>query len=262
MLNKIWDIEDNHIAWTVKEKQNHFDNIEMSGLYTDFIVHYGVNKDGTLFLSRHCFFPTLRTIPNNTHATYNVLFEEKELPFLLANGKKIIEKPIKFKFDGILQADCKTDSGLFIKHQLFPSTDLKFCFEIITVYAEKEVTISISKPSDLVYSYGRGTKGVYVAKVHHTFKDAITLKAGESTEFAVYFYCDIANCNSTLPDYKEELKKRIKRITELCDNSLILKSDFPELDIMARLSKLRAGESIFETLSGKFHSPGGTAYYG
>ena len=52
MLNKIWDIEDNHIAWTVKDWQSHFDNIEMSGLYTDFIVHYGVNKDGTLFLSK------------------------------------------------------------------------------------------------------------------------------------------------------------------------------------------------------------------
>lgn len=261
MSHKIWDIEDNHIVWTVKDGQSHFDNIEMSGLYTDFIVNYGVNKDGTLFISRRCFFPTLRTIPNDTHATYNICFEESGIPHLLHDNKRIIEKPFKFKFDGVLTIYCKTDCGLDIKHQLFPSTDLGFCIETVTLKAEKEITLSISHPRDTVYSYGRGTKGVYVSKVHHNFDDKITLKSGESTQYAIYFYCDIANCNSNIPNHTNELEKRKQRISELCDNALVLKTSYPELDVMTRFSKLRSGESIFDTLSGKFHSPGGSSYY-
>ncbi len=261
MTEKIWDIEDQHIAWNVKEGQCHFDNIEMSGLYTDFIVTYGVDEDGALALSRHCFFPTLRTIPNNTHATYNVLFDDREIPQLIANRKAVSEQPRKFTFDGILSIECDTDCGFATKRCLFPSVDLAFCLETITVTATEDVTISASKPCDTVYSYGRGTKGVYVAKIHHSLKEEVSLKKGESVEFAIYYYCDIGRNISDIPDHIKELEKRRERISALCDGALILKSSHPELDVMLRLSKLRAAESIFETLSGKFHSPGGYAYY-
>lgn len=261
MSEKIWNIENDHIAWTVKEGQSHFDDIEMSGLYADFIVKYGVEEDGGLFLSRHCFFPTLRTIPNNTHATYEVLFDESAIPFLTANRKAAFEQPRKFTFDGILSIESDTDCGFTTKRSLFPSSDLMFCLELVTVTATEDITLSASKPCDTIYSYGRGTKGVYVAKIHHTLESEITLKKGESTDFAIYYYCDIGRNKSDIPDYKRELEKRRERITKLCDGSLVLKSSYPELDVMTRLSKLRAGESIFETLSGKFHSPGGYSYY-
>ncbi|MBE6587323.1 MAG: hypothetical protein E7647_02780 [Ruminococcaceae bacterium] len=261
MSEKIWDIENDHIAWSVKDGQCHFDDIEMSGLYTDLIVKYGICEDGTLFLSRHCFFPTLRTIPNNTHATYNVLFEESGLPCILTDGEKIKERPIKFTFDGILAVDCSADCGLLTKHQLFPSTDLGFCLEIVTLRAQKDVTLEPSSPRDTVYSYGRGTKGVYVAKVHHSFPDKITLKEGESFQYAIWLYCDVGLCDSVIPDFAAELEKRRERIASLCDGALVLKSSHPELDVLTRLSKLRAAESIFDTLGGKFHSPGGYSYY-
>ena len=261
MTEKIWNIEDQHIAWSVRDGQSHFDDIEMSGLYADFIVKYGVNEDGSLFLSRHCFFPTLRTIPNDTHATYNVLFEEGVIPCLLRDGEPVIEKPRKFTFDGILTVECDTDSGFTTKRCLFPSADLMFCIEIVTVTATENVTLSVSQPCDTVFSYGRGTKGVYVARVHHNFADKIELHSGESRELAIYYYCDMGISRRAIPDHAGELEKRKERIAALCDSSLVLRSSHPELDVMVRLSKLRAGESIFETLSGKFHSPGGYAYY-
>lgn len=261
MSERIWNIEGDHIAWCVEDGQNHFDDIEMSGLFADFIVKYGVNEAGGLSLSRHCFFPTLRTIPNNTHATYNVLFEDSGLPYLLLDKEKATEKPKKFTFDGILTSECETDGKVRTRRQLFPSADRMLCLEIVTVEAERDVAVSLSQPCDTVYSYGRGTKGVYVARVHHTLEKEIALKKGESTDFAIYYYCDIGRKESDIPDYKTELEKRKERIADLCDSSLVLKSSHPELDVMARLSKLRAGESIFETLSGKFHSPGGYAYY-
>lgn len=261
MSEKIWDIEGDHIVWNVKDGQSHFDDIEMSGLFADFIVKYGVREDGSLSLSRHCFFPTLRTIPNDTHATYNVLFGEESLPSLLLDGKKINEKPQKFTFDGILTVDSTSDCGIFIKHQLFPSADLMFCFDVVTVKAESDITLTVSQPCDKVFSFGRGTKGVYVAKVHHNCPHTVTLKAEESMRYAIWLYCDIGLSNSKIPDYKSEIKKRRERTEALCDGSLVLKSSHPELDVMTRLSKLRAAESIFETLTGKYHSPGGYSYY-
>lgn len=261
MTKKIWNIENDHIVWTVKEGQSHFDDIEMSGLYTDFIVKYGSREDGSLFLTRHCFFPTLRTIPNNTHATYEVLFDESAIPSLITRGKAACEMPRKFTFDGILSVECDTDCGFTTKRSLFPSADLMVCLEVVTVTATEDVTVSVSKPCDTVFSYGRGTKGVYVAKIHHTLDDEIDLKKGERCDFAIYYYCDIGRRESEIPDFKKELEKRRERISALCDGSLVLKSSHPELDVMTRLAKLRAGESIFETLGGKFHSPGGYSYY-
>ncbi|MBQ4066013.1 MAG: hypothetical protein IJD22_00075 [Clostridia bacterium] len=261
MSEKLWDIENGHITWTVRDGQSHFDDIEMSGLYTDFIVKYGVRENGELFLSRHCFFPTLRTIPNNTHATYDVLFEEDSLPRPLACGKSLSEKPRKFTFDGTLTVECDTAQGLKTTHRLFPSRDLGFCIETVTVTAKHTTCITVSQPKDTVYSYGRGTKGVYVAKVHHNCPEEVTLREGESLQYAIWLYCDVGLSDSEIPDHERELEKRLERTAELCDGSLVFKSSYPELDTMVRFSKLRAGESIFETLSGKFHSPGGYSYY-
>ncbi len=261
MTEQIWNIEGDHIVWRVKEGQTHFDDIEMSGLYTDLIVKYGVTEDGELFLSRHCFFPMLRTIPNNTHATYGVLFEEESLPCLLKDGERIAERPMSFTFDGVLTVESEGEQGLFIKRRLFPSADRAFALETVTLRAEREVTLGVSTPEDSVHSFGRGTKGVYVARVHHSFPESLTLKAGEEFEYAVWLYCDVGLERAEIPNSAEELQKRYERIEKLCDGAMVLKSSHPELDVMARLSKLRAGESIFETLSGKFHSPGGYAYY-
>ena len=70
MSEQIWRIAEKALVWDVKPGQIHSDNIEMSGLYCDIIVTYGVRADGGLLLSRQFYFPMLRTIPNNTHATF------------------------------------------------------------------------------------------------------------------------------------------------------------------------------------------------
>lgn len=261
MSNRIWNIENDHIVWNVQERQHHTDDIEMSGLFADYIVGYGVKEDGSLHIYQHCYFPTLRTIPNNTHATYAVNFDREKLPELLCAGEAVKEYPKKFTLDGTLRVECGTDFGFKTERVFFPSTDSRFCFEIVTVKAQKDIELTLSQPRDMVYSYGRGTKGVYVAKVHHNAPEVIKLKAGKSFEYAIYLYCDIANENSIIPNHKTELEKRQRRVRELCDDALVLKSGIPELDVMSRFAKLRAGESVFETLSGKFHSPGGRAYY-
>ena len=60
--------------WNIAEDKNlpHSDYLEMSGLQVSLIVDYGVNEDGGLLLKRHVVWPQMRTIPNNTHASFQV----------------------------------------------------------------------------------------------------------------------------------------------------------------------------------------------
>ncbi len=261
MTEQIWNLQDDILIWNIKEGQCHFDDIEMSGMYSDYIVSYGVKEDGRLHLARRCYFPTLRTIPNNTHATYCIKIEEENCPQILQNSEPIREFPTTFTIDGILSITSNTNAGITVNRRLFPASNSRFCIELVTITARQSVTLSLSKKNSTVHDYGRGTKGVYIARIDHTAPETIVLSSGQMLTYAVFYSASVANETHVLPDAMAELAARRERIQQLCDASLVLDSGNKELDTMLRFAKLRAGESIFETLSGKFHSPGGRAYY-
>ncbi|MBQ9847516.1 MAG: hypothetical protein IJO64_00455 [Clostridia bacterium] len=261
MAEQIWQIENEEIVWKVKNGISHFDDIEMSGLFADQIVYYGVAENGELTLSQKCYFPTLRTIPNNTHATFCFNINNSERPKILKNGTTVKEYPVEFRFNGVLKVVCNTDSGFTTERCLFPASNSKCTVELITVRATEELELSLSLPSGHVHSYGRGTKGVYVSRICNDTCDGLWLEPNTEITFGIYYSALLASDIPTIPDGREELKKRLERIDSLCNGALVLKSGNAELDTMTRFAKLRAGESIFETLTGKYHSPGGHAYY-
>ena len=176
MAEQIWVIENNELVWRVKDGQTHFDDIEMSGLYADFWVRYGVETDGRLALEYKCYFPTLRTIPNNTHATYCFNIAKEERPYLIKDGKRVNEYPKEFRFDGVLKIICDTDGGFTTERQIFPGSESKDCIELITVKAEADVELELSHPSGYIHSYGRGTKGVYVSRICNDGCDGLWLE--------------------------------------------------------------------------------------
>ena len=261
MAKQIWDIDGNSLVWTVTDGQIHYDDIEMSGLYTDFWIKYGVDVEGRLSLDYKCYFPALRTIPNNTHATYHFDVSNAERPRITVDGLAVDEYPKEFSFDGVLTVKSTTDKGFSTERRLFPSIDSSNCIELITVRAEREVELELSVESGHIHSFGRGTKGVYVSRICNDTCDGLWLEADSEITFGVYYSSLLASETPTIPDGRAELKKRNERVSELCDGALILETDSRELDLMTRFAKLRAGESIFETLTGKYHSPGGHAYY-
>lgn len=261
MAEQIWKIENERLVWQVDRGFVHTDNIEMSGFYVDDIVYYGTREDGTLALGAHRFSPMLRTIPNNTHATFCFTVKNDERIRILKAGEPVSEYPTEFTIDGTLGISCDTDAGFTTHRTLFPATDKRFALELLTLRAKEAVTLSLSLPREHVYAYGRGTKGVYISKLYHNAPDMITLRAGEEISLTLAYTAEIANSPLTPPDGKEALEKRRTRVKELCDGSLVLKTGHTELDTMTRFAKLRAAESIFETLTGKYHSPGGQSYY-
>ncbi len=261
MSQQYWTIKNNSIQWDITPGTVHQDDIEMSGLYCDSVTAYGVKEDGSLLLSQIFFFPMLRTIPNNTHATFWFRVAQEERAEILKDGKKVTEYPTYFNFDGTLSVKCTTNEHFTVEHKYFTATDKALGVEITTIKAEEDVILTLSQPGDRTHSYGRGTKGIYVCKIYHDAPEVISLSKGESFTFTTYCTAFISGKEQPLPEVTEELKKRYKRIEELCDDNLVLETDNPELDLMTRFAKLRAGESIFETLSGKYQSPGGQTYY-
>lgn len=260
MAEQFWKIDNNALVWDVKAHPIHEDRIEMAGLYCATQYDYGVHEDGSLLISQAIYFPMLRTIPNNTHGTF-CFAPKEERPLLQKNGEAIKEYPHTIRLDGILTVESSTGEGFSVERRFFPSADRRFSVERVRICAEESVTLTLSLPNEFVHSYGRGTKGVYVCTICHTAPESIVLAAGECVEFDIFYTARIANEKLSLPNGREEESKRRARVSALCDGSLILETDCEELDVMTRFAKLRAGESIFETMTGKYHSPGGRAFY-
>ena len=137
----------------------------MSAPYTDLCAKYGVNEKGELFIEYKLYFPTLRTIPNNTHATYCFSVSDSERPRIICDGNTVTEYPKEFIFDGTLTVKSETDYGFTTERVIFPASDRKEAIELITVCAQADIELSLSRESGYVHSYGRGTKGVYVSRI-------------------------------------------------------------------------------------------------
>ncbi len=260
MTKQIWKTDGTRLVWEVKEGQVHTDDIEMSGFYTDGIVTYGVKEDRSLHLEQSLYFPTLRTIPNNTHATYHFDVEREQSPRLLNGGVAIKEFPIQFELDGTLCLTCETDGGVLTVRRFYPARGQLCWVEQVSLIAMEDVELTLSLPARHLHEYGRGTKGVYVAEISHTAPEVIRLKTADSLTYYVYYTARIANQPLPTTDGGKELLARLERVEQLCD-TMVLNTGNLVVDTMFRFAKLRAGESIFETLTGKYHSPGGRSYY-
>lgn len=261
-LEKYFELYGNGIRWRANAKQQHLDNLEMAGFLTDFTVTYGVGEHGLLVLNRHCIFPTLRLIPNVTSAAFQLDIPADKIPRFSVNGNFPEEYASEFRIDGTLTAVSETRSGVRIERTFYPASDIKCAVERIRVTnaSGSEIQIGVNQAKISVAAYGRGTKGVYVDEVSHDAPEYASLAPQQSMLFHVYYSARIANEPPAKPDGEKELENRKNRIRELTD-PLSLDTGNPLTDTMYRFAKIRAGESIFRTLTGLLHSPGGTTYF-
>lgn len=247
------------IRWTVRKGQIHKDDLEMAGFMACDLVTYGVEEGGCAFFKRYCVYPTLRMIPNVTSASLRKTYEKESFPQILADGAAEEEKAVWFQLDGILTAKTKTAHYEIIR-EFYPSEQKRAVIERTTVKNRSDIPVrlTLSTPEFLLDSERRGTKGVYLLEVQHDPVD-ITLAPGEKTTFALWCSARIANEPVVSVDADRE-KARRRRVKELM-NAVTLTTDDAELDTMFRFANLRAGESIYHTLTGDLHAPGGTNFY-
>ena len=257
---QIWQLQEGSIQWNCSGEA-HMDNYEMSGAGCDTIVEYGVDDAGKLVLWCSCYYPTLRTIPNDTHATLESVIPQEHMCWLYAEGERIEEYPVSFRLDGTLTVESKTNHGIQVKRQFYPASKEKCSLQMLTIRGQKDVELTVRQPQNVILGYTMGTKGVYVTSVRHNAPERFLLKAGEEITCGVCFRASMAHEKQPDPDHQKELEARYERIRALCENSLALSTGIAELDAMTRFAKLRCGESIFDTLSGKNLCPGGRRYY-
>ncbi len=237
------------------------DHIEMAGHQLAAIVTYGFTAEGTLSLSRELCYPGLRTLPRDTFGTLHAFHPENQRQLFLCNGETVVEYPAEFSFDGILSIvsfDCCKQLRI-IRH-CFPCVDQAAYIENVVIENCSNQPVNVSVAQFEENEYARGAAGVYTICATCSAQDVV-LNPGEQFTSDLVFSARLHLYPAPKPDVPKALADRRELVEKLIDDALILECEDKELCQFFRLSKLRAAESIFDTLAGPLHSPGGGPYY-
>ena len=268
-----WYINGNHsVQWdTSKGSLPYADHIEMSGLRASVVYYWSVDAEKHFAMDRHLVFPMLRTIPNNTHASWMPRCDVDFLKGMTANGRRMTEQETKVvTIDGIL-----TTSGTFrgdgidfeLRRKFFPSTSKAAVCEkyVVKNIGGKKATVRVPA-LHMVRTTNKedGTRGSYrlVARTEFQEDFKATLEPGESATF----YCSVqayaaSDEQETALDIEKELSDRKAFVEEVAMQNLHFYCPDNTITTLFEMSKIRASESIFQTQNGLMHAPGGESYY-
>ena len=88
-----WKIVDtNRIGWEIGNKDVHRDHIEMSGLKISAVLRYGMDRMGRWTIDRNFIWPSLRTIPNNTHGSLQRHFVGDWADRINVDGRVLVDE--------------------------------------------------------------------------------------------------------------------------------------------------------------------------
>jgi hypothetical protein len=263
-----WQLaNDGGIAWDVKPKEVHQDNVEMSGKKVSVIVTYGVDATGKLAVSRQVIWPMLRFQPNKTRDHLTLTFSEDAAPRVFIDQlparnetlRRVHQKGI-LRFEGTLGRN----QEIAFTRTVFPSTEKAAVFDVTTYTnrSDKAVTVAIEENERAVRTIRElGIYGAYEATSRVAGAGVKTLKPGESTSFTVVLSARrIDDEPAQNFDVAAEEQARRERVASFLSR-IQLETPDPVLNTAFAFAKIRATESIFVTKGGLMHAPGGGAYY-
>ena len=268
-----WYINGNHsVQWeTSNGELPYTDHIEMAGVRAAVVYYWGVNDKKQFNMDRHLVFPMLRTIPNNTHASWMPRCDVDFLKGVTANGRYVTEQQVKVvTINGVLTVfgTLKGDNNDFeLTRIFFPSPSQAAVCEKYTVKnvgKKKETLLVPALHSVRTTNHENGTRGSYCLVASTAFQEdwKVTLEPGESTTF----YCSVqgfalADEQEKELDVEQELKERMAFVEEVATERLQFHCPDNTVQTLFQMSKIRASESIFQTQNGLMHAPGGESYY-
>lgn len=268
-----WNVNGNHsVQWeTSKGELPYTDHIEMSGLRTSVVYYWGVDEQKHFNMERHLVFPMLRTIPNNTHASWMPRCDVDFLKGMTANKRIVSQQEVKvvtingtLNVFGIIKGD---GNDFELTRMYFPSTsEAAVCekYTIKNVGEKKETVLVPALHSVRTTNKQDGTRGSYclVAKTEFEEDFKQTLEPGESTSF----YCSVqayalADEQEKTLNIKQELDARRAFVDNVTQERLQFACPDETITTLFQMSKIRTSESIFYTQGGLMHAPGGESYY-
>ena len=252
-----WNLQQDKLVLTAADP--HTDSIELSGRGCSLMLGYGTGVDGELILSRRAVFPTLRLAPNVTEATF-ICDIPADAALHLDTSER--ERAVAFTFDGVFTARSRLGSLSLLRTFIPDSSALGFWEELrVQNTGTQSVAVQPCRSETMPAQYGRGVYGIYEVQTQPENSDAVTLAPGAQVIYRAHTAAHIYGKPWPEPlPFAQELQNRRDRMQAL-QGQAILKTGDAALDTMFRLCKLHAAETIFDTLVGPLHSPGGCEYY-
>ncbi|MBN9660414.1 MAG: hypothetical protein J0H49_19650 [Acidobacteria bacterium] len=262
-----WNLaSDGGIEWSVKPGEAHQDQIEMSGRQVSLIVTYGVRKDGTSYAGHQLVFPSLRTIPNDTHASLSYTFAAEAAPRYFVNGRPVRgETTTRMHHLGLLTMESALgrQKDVMLVQTIFPSTRRPAAFHTYSFKnnSTKPLTVELEETRQVATTAAsRGVDGSFVISARTLDAAVRTLEPGGTTTFSVVFTARRAA--EPEPQFDAGAEERDRRtLVAGYLSKLQLETPDPVLNTAFAFAKIRTTESIYDTVGGPMHGPGGGAYY-
>lgn len=258
--NLLWKMKDDGVTLELKAPKwdRHNDHYAMSGRGVDLILEWEITPDKHLEATRWIRWPMLRTIPNDTHASYNERFQDPAETTPLINGKPLSRGTVKnVDINGIFTATASHAEGLRSTRQILPASSAPAVIDYIELENTSEKSINVVIPAwRKQHDTKPGTRGIYKIDEYLLGEGDYTLSPGDKISYSLVRTGRLSEEAPYCDDPKSEIAARKAFLDEMKD-SLVLKTPEPVLDRMFQLAKVRAAESIFSTRGGLMHGPGG-----
>lgn len=252
------------ISWLVRPgSPPHRDNIETAGERCALILTYGRGPAGQLINIPHVVWPTLRTLPNNTHGSLQFTFTPDHIPTLLIDGKALPEHLTRAHLDGLIHLN--TQAGpLTLRRTWLAGSELPLAIERLTIAnaSSQPVTVALAPPVKThTTDAAKGVQGAYLIEAIAQDADAAPLAPGASREMTIYYTARPAAEPLKLPVSAANEQWRRETLVRSLRETLVFDAPDEDVSTMFAFAKVRAAESLFRTKGGLVHSPGGRSYY-
>ncbi|MDD4817870.1 MAG: hypothetical protein PHI85_07865 [Victivallaceae bacterium] len=243
-----WRLDSNRIVRDFDRGETAKDHFAMSGAQVDLILEWRVGRGGGFAAVLRARFPQLRTVPNDTHASFEQLFTP---PGFRINGAVDRGRVKSVALSELFTVTIDHDADCREIREIFPSADHDAIIDLRTIENRSRSPVALSMPRRRNI---RG--GMYQMSVFSDLPRDFELPPGGKVSCVVEYSSSGTPINPML-----ELAERLN--TGLTPDFGKLELETPELEINAMFGfALRhAVESIFDTPNGPVHSPGGYGKY-
>ena len=252
------------ITWTF-DGRAHTDHIEMAGRQMAVVLHYSITGEGRFTCERHLVFPMLRTIPNDTHASFIRYVNWEPLESVLIGQSRLIdrnEQVESISLKGLMTVASRWGT-IGVKRTLSPSPTWPALVEEyeLTNLGDRAVAVRIEPTEHRMTSDAqKGVDGAYVVEERLYGTGSFRLEPRQHLTFSAVVSARRESEQPLVCDASEEIAAR-KKLVDGWQHNLVLETPDSVLNRMFAFSKIRACESIYETKNGPMHGPGGERYY-
>lgn len=260
-----WQLgRDGGIVWYLNDASTlpHHDHVAMSGRSVDMILEWEVNSDGNFHATRVIRWPMLRTMPNDTHASLELRFDDSHEPSVNVAGRVLSAGLVtQVSIWGVIEVISRCVEGVELCRTIFPATTAPAVIDLMALTNRSSAPLDVQIPRwRLQQSTGQELRGRYYVEQFLIGETMRRLAPGETLRFAIVRTARMAEDAPSVVEADCELAARLQLRANV-EQDLVLETPELVLNRMFALAKLRAVESIFATRGGLMHSPGGYARY-